>query len=187
MYLSLSSPTTVRLLAAVESGESIRRSARVAGIVPAVGNRLLRDRYLQLRRGGFGPDSGVAEMGIRSSKVAEWEAEVAHVRVRHHRAHPAAVEQGFWAEFDAGRPYAAASRVAGIPHVTGGRWIQRRFDQLGTDRVSVAECARRLRLRPNRAAGYEAERLAVLRARKSDAAAAQRAALNRYWQLTRDG
>lgn len=211
MYLSQSSPATVRLLAAVKSGESIRKSARVAGIVPAVGYRLLRDRYLQLRRAGFSPEPAVAEMGIRSSKVAEWEAQVEHVRMRHHRAHPASVEQQFWAEFDSGKSYAAASRAARIPHITGSRWLQRRFDELRAERVSIAHCARRLRLRPHRAEVFEAERLSLIRTRKNEAAAAQRAALAtadrhaelttalhgkvkqrrellaRYWQLTREG
>jgi len=177
MYLSLSSPATVRLLAAIKSGEGIKKSARMAGIPSSSVYRLLRDRYLQLRRAGMSGREAVAEMGVRSSRVEAWEAQLAHPRLRHQRAHPAEIEDRFWAAFQAGMTAAAASRAAGIPHVTGQRWVQRRFDQLRGDRVRVVECARRLRLRARRAEAFEAQRVAWLRARKSEDAQAQRNAL----------
>lgn len=177
MYLSLSSPATVRLLAAIKSGEGIKKSARMSGIPSSSVYRLLRDRYLQLRRGGMSRAEAVLEMGVRSSRVEEWEAQVAHPRLRHQRAHPVEIEDRFWAAFEGGMAAAAASREAGIPHVTGQRWVQRRFDQLRGERVRVAECARRLSLRTARAEAFEMQRLAGLRVRRSVEAAAQREAL----------
>jgi hypothetical protein len=68
MYRSLSSPAVARLLAAVKAGENLKQSARVSGIAPSSVYRLLRDRYLQLRRGGMCSEDAVAEMGVRSSR-----------------------------------------------------------------------------------------------------------------------
>lgn len=211
MYLTLSSPTAVRLLASIKAGESIRRSARLAGISVWSSLRLLRDRYLELRRSGMDQGAAVAEIGVHTSHVAEWEAGFQHPRLRHHRAVPAAVEERFWMGFESGMPCAAASRAAGVPHVTGQRWLQRRFGQLRAQKVSVAECGRRLRLRSGRAEAFEVERQTELRARKSEEQARHRAALataashaeksvalsaaqqrrqalhDRYWQLIREG
>lgn len=211
MYLSLSSPAAVRLLAAIKAGEGINRSARLAGLHTEVCYRLLRDRYLELRRGGLAPAAAAAEMGLESSLVPRWEALVDHQRTRHHRRHPEAVEQRFWAEFESGQTASAAARAAGVPHTTGGRWLRRRFDELRSERISMAECARRLRLRTVRAEAFEKLRQEELRQRKREAVAEHRAALataarhaelttaltvkqkrrqervRRYWQLMREG
>ncbi|HVX09120.1 MAG TPA: hypothetical protein VHB92_14435 [Humibacter sp.] len=177
MYLSLSSHATMRLLAAIRSGEGIKKSARLSGIPSSSVYRLLRDRYLQLRRGGMSGPEAVLEMGVRSSRVEEWEAQVAHPRLYHQRALPVEVEDRFWAALEGAMAAAAVSREAGIPHVTGQRWVQRRFDQLRGERVRVGECARRLSLRTARAEAFEMQRLAGPRARRSVEAAAQREAL----------
>lgn len=211
MYLTLSSPTAIRLLAAVKSGESLKKSARMAGVGRGSLYRLLRDRYLQLRRSGLDSAAAVAEMGIRTGYIPEWEALVDHPRLRHHLAVPEAIEALFWDAFDSGVTVTAASHAAGVSRATGQRWIQRRFDLLRADRVSVAECARRLRLSAGRAERHEHQWQAGLRARQGEAATARRIALataarhveqatalhgklrrrqeltERYWQLIREG
>ncbi len=66
MVLSFSSPAAVRFLAAVGQGHGLKGSARMAGIDKEVGYRFLRDRYLELRRGGMSAGDAVEALGFRS-------------------------------------------------------------------------------------------------------------------------
>ena len=128
---------------------------------------------------------------------------------RHHLARDLAVEETFWAAFDAGAGLAEASRVAAVGTATGYRWWRRRFEQYREEGLSVRATAARLRLSLQRAERWEADRQvrrvserravatadarairsAVRQAAVSSAPAPSRAELReaRYWELMRSG
>ena len=210
VVLSFSSPAAVRFLAAVGQGHGLKGSARMAGIDKEVGYRFLRDRYLELRRGGLSTGDAVDALGFCSSRVPGWEAMVDRDDRHHLRVDPSR-EQIFWAAFESGAGSGAASNEAGVSRSTGDRWIQRRFDELRASGVSLARSARGLRLTPERAEVLERDRLATERRKQGAATAAHRDALHasaglvdamlgeteaskrrreradRYWQLMREG
>lgn len=92
MVLSFSSPAAVRFLAAVGQGHGLKGSTRMAGIDKEAGNRFLRDRYLELRRGGLSAVDAVQALGFCSSRVPDWEAMVGRGD-RHHLRVDASREQ----------------------------------------------------------------------------------------------
>lgn len=210
MVLSLSSPTAVRFLAAVGQGHGLKASARIAGIDKEVGYRFLRDRYLELRRGGLSTGDAVQALGFCSIRVPDWEAMVGRGDRHHLRVEPSR-EHAFWAAFASGAGCGIASTAAGVSRSTGDRWLQRRFDELRSSGVSLALCARGLRLTPGRAEVLERDRQRTARRKQSAATAAHRDALHasarlagamlgatdpskrrrervdRYWQLMREG
>ena len=145
MVLSSSSPAAARFLAAIREGHGLKGSARMSGIDKEVGYRFLRDRYLALRRDGMSTLDAVDTLGVRSSRVASWEAMVGHDG-RHHLRVEAAREQSFWHAFDSGSDVAVSARAAGVSMSTGYRWLERRFVELRVNGIGVAGCARRLRL-----------------------------------------
>lgn len=182
----------------------------MAGIDKEAGYRFLRDRYLELRGGGLSACDAVDALGFRSRRVPDWEALVERDG-RHHLRVDRSRERVFWAAFESGADCDAASRVADVARSTGYRWVQRRFRELRSDGVGVAECARRLRLTPGRAEVLERDWQATVRAKQNQATAAHRDALHasaglvdavlgvtdaskrrreradRYWQLMREG
>ena len=210
MVLSFSSPAAVRFLAAVGQGHGLKGSARIAGIDKEVGYRFLRDRYLELRRGGMSAGDAVEALGFNSRRVPDWEALVDRDDRHHLRVDPSR-EQVFWAAFESGADCDSASRAAKVSRSTGYRWMQRRFRELRSGGVGVAQCARRLRLTPGRAEVLERDRQATERNKQNAATAAHRDAMHasaglvdamlgetdaskrrrgrvdRYWQLMREG
>ncbi len=76
VYLSLSSPQAVRFLVLIRVGRGLKPSARIAGIGKETGYRFLRERYLQLHRSGSDPAAALTIVGVTSSRVASWEANV---------------------------------------------------------------------------------------------------------------
>lgn len=82
MVLSFSSPAAVRFLAAVGQGHGLKRSARMAGIDKETGYRFLRDRYLELRRGGLSAVDAIEGIGFCSSRVQSWEARMVAQRIQ---------------------------------------------------------------------------------------------------------
>ena len=182
----------------------------MAGIDKEVGYRFLRDRYLALRRDGMSTLDAVDTLGFRSTRVASWEAAVAHDR-RHHLRVDAAREQSFWHAFASGSGVAVSARATGVSTSTGYRWLERRFVELRVNGIGVTGCARRLRLSRVRADRFERERLRLLLQERNAAMAAHRDAVHasarltsaglgmtkaqqrrheraeKYWQLMRDG
>jgi transposase, IS30 family len=210
VVLSFSSPAAVRFLAAVGQGHGLKGSARMAGIDKEAGYRFLRDRYLELRRGGLSAGDAIQALGFCSSRVPDWEAMVDRVD-RHHLRVDASREHAFWAAFESGASCGIASKAAGVSRSTGDRWMQRRFGELRASGVSFTQCARRLRLAPDRAEVLERDRRRAERSRQRAATAAHRDGLHasarladatlgetdaskrrrervdRYWQLMREG
>ncbi|GAA1847784.1 hypothetical protein GCM10009750_37710 [Agromyces salentinus] len=182
----------------------------MAGIDKEVGYRFLRDRYVQLRRGGLSAGDAVDALGFRSSRLPDWEALVGRDGRHHLRVDPSR-EQVFWAAFEGGADCDAACRAVGVARSTGYRWIQRRFGELRSSGVSLTRSIRVLRLTPRRAEAFERERQATEHRKRNAATAAHRDALHasaglvdamlgetdatrrrreradRYWQLMREG
>jgi IS30 family transposase len=103
MYLSSSSAAGIRFLASVKHGHGLKPSARHAGIDKEVGYRWLREEYLRLRRNGKTPSETTAELGLSTSRLAAWEADVGQVKDRHHLRANVDEEASFWAALIAGK------------------------------------------------------------------------------------
>ncbi|WP_235833557.1 IS30 family transposase [Orlajensenia flava] len=179
----------------------------MAGIDKEVGYRLLRDRYLELRRSGVTAADTLQAIGFSSSRVPAWEAAVELDHGRHHLRVDASREAAFWVAFDAGTDLASSAVVARVSGSTGYRWVHRRFHELRSEGLSVARAARKLRLAVGRAAVLERERqqrvirdsLVLAAARRdsaalvdvglheTDAVRKRRERADSYWQLMREG
>ena len=146
MYLSSASAAGVRFLAAIKEGRGLKRSAREAGINKEVGYRWLRERYLVLRRAGKTMVEATAELGLTTSRLLAWEADVTRDTDRHHLRVEVHAEDAFWAAFDRGLRIDFAAGAAGVSRSTGYRWINKRFDQLRQAGLTVPACQARLRL-----------------------------------------
>lgn len=155
----------------------------MAGIDKEAGYRFLRDRYLELRRGGLSAVDAIEVIGFRSSRVQSWEAMVDRDYGRHHLRVDASRERAFWEAFEDGADCDTASRAADVSRSTGYRWMQRRFRELRSGGVSVTQCARRLRLSPGRAEVLERDRQRTERSKQNAATAAHRDALHASAQL----
>lgn len=183
MYLSSSSPTGVRFLAAIKRGNHLKTSARAVGIHPEVGYRWLREAYLGFRGDGLSQAEATQALGFTSSRLPVWEAGVGQATGRHHLQVNVEVEAMFWTVFEAGNSVDRSARAVGVGRSTGYRWLRARFDQLRGARVTVKRCAVLLRLSEQRCRDYERERLRQLARERNATAAAQRAAVlasNRY-------
>jgi IS30 family transposase len=213
-YLPVDSATATRFLASVREGNSLKRSARAAGVHPSTGYRWLGQRYGELREQGLSPQAAQDALGCWSSKAAAWESQWLARREtgrRHHRRAPAADEQAFWEAFDAGAGLGQAHRTAGIARSTAYRWLQRRFAGLREQGLSVPAAARKLRVALSLARRWEDDRRRAVERKRREREAADRAVVRtsaryaeqllrpratnskiverdtRYWQLMRSG
>jgi len=210
LYLSVTSPQSVRFLALIRDGQNLKSSARIVGIGKETGYRFLRSRYLQLRRSGVSSDAVVRALGFTSTRVLEWESAV-EVGARHHRQVAQGVEEDFWHLYESGLDVQRAAESAGIAPSSAYRWMRRRFDGLRADGVRVLRCAQQLRLTDARAQVFERQRLKQVQTqthaeRSAHRIAVQSAALvadntitfseaqlrrqhrdTKYWQLMREG
>ena len=125
-----SSAAGVRFLASIKEGRGLKPSARDAGIDKEVGYRWLREKYLELRRSGKSPIESTAELGFTTSRLLAWEAEVDHVRERHHLRVDLDEEAAFWVSFAAGHGTTVGAKSAGVSKSTAFRWIEKRYDVL---------------------------------------------------------
>ncbi|MEO7147193.1 MAG: IS30 family transposase [Terrimesophilobacter sp.] len=183
MYLRSTSAAGVRFLAAIKEGRGLKPSAREAGINKEVGYRWLRERYLVLRREGKTMVEAIAELGVKTSRLLAWEADVTRDTDRHHLRVDARAEDAFWAAFDRGQRLDLASAGAGVSRSTGYRWINKRFDVLRQEGMTVHGCQARLRLTDGVTLIFERRRLARIRVADSVARKAQHEAVvssNRY-------
>ncbi|TFD69975.1 IS30 family transposase, partial [Cryobacterium gelidum] len=98
-----SSAAGVRFLASIKEGRGLKPSARGAGIGKEVGYRWLREKYLDLRRGGKTPAESTAALGFTTSRLLAWEADVDRTDDRHHLRVDVDEEAAFWVSFDAGQ------------------------------------------------------------------------------------
>ena len=208
-----SSAAGVRFLASISEGRSLKSSARDAGIDKEVGYRWLRERYLELRRGGKSQVESTAELGFTTSRLLSWEAEVEHIQERHHLRVDVDEEAAFWAAFAAGHGATVGANSAGVSTSTAYRWIEKRYDVLRSAGHTVGYCQTTLRLTDARAKTFEKRRLTQLRQVATAARAAQHEATlssgryadrlltsevttsqerlrvrsEKYWQLMREG
>jgi IS30 family transposase len=183
MYLSSASAAGVRFLAAIKEGHGLKRSAREAGIDKEVGYRWLRERYLVLRRAGKTMVEASAELGLTTSRLLAWEADVTRDTDRHHLRVDVRAEDAFWVALDRGLRMDVAAGAAGVSRSTGYRWINKRFDQLRQAGLTVRACQERLRLTGSAANVLERRRLARVHATAKAARKAQHEAVvssNRY-------
>lgn len=211
MHLRRSSAVGRRFLASVRQGHGLKPSARAAGIGKETAYRWLREAFVELREAGVGVVEAQQQLGYSSPLVLEWEQSrlVAGPDPRHHLAHDRAVEETFWAAFNAGASPVEAARAASVSLATGYRWWRRCFEQAREQGLTVRAAAARLRIIPRQAERWEAERRsrvaeqqrAVLAAdARAIRSAARQAALlaapaptrdelreARYWELMRSG
>lgn len=178
-YLSSDSPSGQLFLGLVRDGRSLKWSARSVGVHLWTGYRWLGERYCQLRAQGLDPDATLDRMGCRSAKAVEWEAlhqRQAGREPRHHLSVDAAVEQAFWAAFDAGAGVQEAALSAGVGRSTAYRWWQQRFLARRDAGMSMAAVVVMLRVTPAQASTWEAARLDRRdRARRAEQADLRRA------------
>ena len=203
----------VRFLASFKEGRGLKPSARDAGIDKEVGYRWLREKYLELRRSGKTQVESTAELEFTTSRLLGWEAEVDHVRERHHLRVDVDDESAFWLSFDADHSANLGAKSAGVSTSTAYRWIEKRYDLLRSAGHTVRHCQTTLRLTDARARTFEERRLTQLRHVATAARAAQhdatlsskryadrvlngavitgqerlRVRAEKYWQLMRDG
>lgn len=212
MHLQRDSAVGVRFLAAVTEGRGLTRSARAAGVGKETGYRWLRKSFLLLREQELSVEAAQVEPGYFSPLVARWDRRYPRgVDRRHHLRLDARVEEEFWRRFMAGASLEVARRGAGVGRSTAYRWWQARYVSLREQGVSVRVAARELRVPPERATAWEAERRdAGERARRNREAAQRRAVRDsarhaeelmraraprsdqqlrdtRYWELMRSG
>ena len=170
MHLRRSSAVGQRFMASVREGQGLKPSARAAGVGKETAYRWLREAFVELRQAGVEVVEAQEQLGYSSPLVLEWEQVrlAAGPEPRHHLAHDVAVEETFWAAFDAGASLADAARTAVVSRATGYRWWRHRFEQSRRQGLSVRVAVARLRIPPRRAERWEADR-------RSRAAAEQRA------------
>lgn len=210
MYLSVTSPESVRFLALIRDGQNLKSSARIVGIGKETGYRFLRSRYLELRRSGMGSDAVVRALGFTSTRVLEWESAV-EADARHHRQVAPGVEENFWHLYESGLDIQRAAEAAGVAPSSAYRWMRQRFDQLRADGMRERRCAQQLRLSDARARIFERQRLRQVQTQTNAERSAHRIALQtvalvadntvacseaqrrrrhreaKYWQLMREG
>ena len=211
MHLRRDSAMGRRFLASVRQGQGLKPSARAAGVGKETAYRWLREAFVELREAGVDVLEAQQQLGYSSPLVREWERArlAAGPDPRHHLALDVAVEEMFWAAFNAGASVADAARAASVSRATGFRWWRRCFERAREQGLTVRATAARLRIAPRRAERWEAERRsrvaeqqrAVLAAdaRAIRSAARQAAVLSvpvpsrtkvreaRYWELMRSG
>lgn len=212
MFLSSSSTVAVRFLASIKEGQGLKASARDAGVNKEVGYRWLRHEYLVRRRRGQSVVEVVEELGLRTSRLLAWEADVGRNDDRHHLRVDAALEAKFWTIFDQGGSVADGVKSVGVSRSTGYRWMGKRFDRLRLAGATVRSCRAQLRLTVSHAQVYEKSRLMKIRNEHNAAIAGQHRAMQashshaeramkltlsgaqrlraertqKYWQLMRD-
>jgi len=211
MWLHRESPAGVRFFSSLKSGRGLKPSARAAGVGMGPALRWLQEAFVSLRDVGLTVVEAQAVLGFSSSRMPGWEQD--RLRAgdgRHHLRCDAEVEAAFWAAFDSGATWSAAARHAGVGRSTAHRWLRRRFVTLRENGTSMRAAGRPLRLGPERATAWEAERrrarATAVRAEAAAARAAARASYEhvrrlveprarpkaaereeRYWQLMREG
>lgn len=211
MFLHRSSALGRRFLDSVREGNGLKPSARAAGVGKETGYRWLRETFVEVRQAGFGVVEAQQQLGYSSPLVLEWERAplAAGPDPRHHLAHEDAVEETFWAAFDAGASLAGAAQAASVGLSTGYRWWRRRFERSRKQGRSVRAAAARLRIPPRRAERWEADRRSRVVGQRREVAAADARAIRsaarqaavssvrapsrtqlrevRYWELMRSG
>ncbi|SEF12571.1 hypothetical protein SAMN04489740_4259 [Arthrobacter alpinus] len=147
MCLRSSSPGGVRFLASIRQGNSLNSSARACGIHKEVGYRWVHESYLQRPKEGTSPAQATPSNGFTTARLPAWEAAVGEVTGRHHLKVNVEVESVFWEVFDRGQSPTQSAVVAVAGRSIAYRWIQARFHQFQSQKITLKRCQRLLRLR----------------------------------------
>ena len=163
MHLQRDSAVGVRFLAAVKEGRGLETVRRAAGVGKETGYRWLRESFLLLRERGLGVEAAQVELGYFSPLVARWDRRYPRgADRRHHLRVDAQVEEEFWRRLLARASLEVARRGAEVGRSTAYRWWQARYVSLREQGASVRVAARQLRVPPERATAWEAERAALV-------------------------